>query len=128
MQIKYQYLKWLAPLALSINVLGLTGCSEPMVIPESGMNTLDVYQQHVGTADMPVKMYREVLNNRRDLYGYTRNSSNEIEGLFPKLPNPELVLYVFPHLSGKNRPIPGYATQFSMYEKDEYALPGEIAP
>lgn len=123
-----KYLTWLAPLLLSINTLGLTGCSDPMVIPESGMNTLDVYQQHVGTSDMPIKMFREVQNDRRDLYGYTREASTEIQGLFPKLPNPELVLYVYPHFTSKQRPVPGYSTQFSMYEKDEYALPGEIAP
>ncbi len=127
MQIKY-LTTWLAPLALSINLLGITGCSEPLVIPESGVNTLDVYEQHVGSSNNAAKMFRELQNDRRDLYGYTRNASNEIEGLFPKLPNPELVMYVYPHLTAKKRPVPGYATQFSMYEKDEYALPGEIAP
>lgn len=125
---KIKYLTWLMPLALSINTLALTGCSDPLVIPESGMNTLDVYEQHVGSANSAVKMFRDLQNDRRDLYGYTRDASNEIDGLFPKLPNPELVMYVYPHMTSKNRPIPGYATQFSMYEKDEYALPGEIAP
>jgi len=124
MQIKYQ--TWLMPLALSISTL--TGCSDPLVIPESGMNTLDVYEQHVGSSNNAVKMFRELKNDRRDLYGYTREASNEIEGLFPRLPNPEIVMYVYPHMTTKMRPIPGYATQFSMYEKDEYALPGEIAP
>jgi conjugative transfer region lipoprotein (TIGR03751 family) len=64
----------------------------------------------------------------RDLVGYTRDSSNEINQLFPRLPNPELVIYVFPHINAKGRPIPGYSTSFLLYEKDEYALPGEVAP
>ncbi len=30
---------------------------------------------------------------------YTRTAANEIRNLFPRLPNPDLVLYVYPHLS-----------------------------
>ena len=47
---------------------------------------------------------------------------------FPRLPNPSLVMYVFPHLAGAERtPVPGYATTFPLYERVEYALPGEVA-
>jgi conjugative transfer region lipoprotein (TIGR03751 family) len=38
-----------------------------------------------------------------------------------------LVMYVFPHLAGAERvPVPGYATTFPLYERIEYALPGEV--
>jgi len=57
--------------------------------------------------------------------GYTREAFDEIEVLFPRLPNPTLVMYVFPHLAGE-APVPGYATAFPMYEQVEYALPGEV--
>src|SRR5690349_7144632 len=30
---------------------------------------------------------------------YSRTAANEIRNLFPRLPNPDLVLYVYPHLS-----------------------------
>ena len=73
-------------------------------------------------------MFRPIHSDKRDLAAYTRDAANEIQQLFPRLPNPELVLYVFPHLTPKGRPVPGYTTSFLMYEKDEYALPGEIAP
>lgn len=34
---------------------------------------------------------------------------------------------VFPHLAGEESvPVPGYATAFPMYERTEYALPGEV--
>ncbi len=47
---------------------------------------------------------------------------------FRKLPNPELTLYVFPHLAGADQvPVPGYYTVFNAYERDHYALPQEIA-
>lgn len=107
----------------------LSGCSTtPNVIPDSGPDTLDVYQGHIATSNTQPRMYRPVYSDQRDLAGYTRDSSNEIDLKFPRLPNPELVLFVFPHLSPKGRPVPGYSTSFMLYEKDEYALPGEIAP
>ncbi len=59
------------------------------------------------------------------LAGYTREAHNEIEALFPVLPNPQLVLYVYPHLGKDGAPVPGYATAFPLYERVEYALPGE---
>jgi conjugative transfer region lipoprotein (TIGR03751 family) len=61
-----------------------------------------------------------------DLIGYTREAGNEIKQLFPRLSNPTLVLYIYPHLAGAERhPVPGYSTAFTLYEKVEYALPGE---
>jgi len=43
---------------------------------------------------------------------------------FKKIPNPELTLYVFPHLAGESEiPIPGYSTAFNAYDRDHYALP-----
>ena len=44
--------------------------------------------------------------------------------MFPRLPNPTLVMYIFPHLAGDaGAPVPGYTTAFPMYEQVEYALP-----
>ncbi|WP_233188847.1 TIGR03751 family conjugal transfer lipoprotein [Hydrogenovibrio sp. SC-1] len=57
---------------------------------------------------------------------YTRNANNELNHLFPRLPNPTLVMFIYPHISSSGVPVPGYSTAFSMYEKAiEYALPGE---
>ena len=45
---------------------------------------------------------------------------------FRRLPNPDLVMYVFPHPSPESGyPVPGYSTVLPMYERVEYALPGE---
>ena len=78
-------------------------------------------------------MLRQELGDRppgdqeSELHGYTRDAYNELNVLFPRLPNPTLVLYVFPHLAGEEGvPVPGYATAFPMYERTEYALPGEV--
>ena len=62
-----------------------------------------------------------------DLAGYIRDAYNELDAHFPRLPNPTLVMYVFPHLAGVERlPVPGYSTTFPMYRQVEYALPGEV--
>ena len=70
---------------------------------------------------------RPVIKGEAALQGYTREAFNEIDILFPRLPNPTLVMYVFPHLAGETlAPVPGYATAFPLYEQTEYALPGEV--
>jgi conjugative transfer region lipoprotein (TIGR03751 family) len=57
---------------------------------------------------------------------YTRTAANEIRSQFRRLPNPDLVLYVFPHLAGSEQsPVPGYSTVFPFYKQVHYALPGE---
>ena len=41
-------------------------------------------------------------------------------------PNPDLLLYVYPHLSGTEQaPVPGYSTVVPFYQRVQYALPGE---
>ena len=58
--------------------------------------------------------------------GYTRTAQNEIYRQFHRLPNPDLVMYVFPHLAGTDPvPVPGYSTVFPLYQRVQYALPGE---
>nr|PMH64577.1 hypothetical protein BCU62_15350 [Enterovibrio norvegicus] len=46
---------------------------------------------------------------------------------FKKLPNPTLYIYTPPKLSEESRlPIPAWMTEFKMFDRDEYALPGEL--
>ena len=93
-----------------------------------------IYEAHVHEMNMrDPQVVRGELGNRpilageTALSGYSRDVFNEIDVLFARLPNPTLVMYVFPHLAGKTRaPVPGYATAFPMYEQVEYALPGEV--
>lgn len=57
---------------------------------------------------------------------YTRTAQTEIQRQFLRLPNPDLVMYVFPHLAGTEPvPVPGYSTVFSFYQRVQYAMPGE---
>lgn len=116
--------------------LVLSGCAstKDAVLPQDGPPMKAIYEQHIqqlGARDPLV--IRNELGNRSivdgdgSLYGYTREAHNEIDTTFPRLPNPSLVMYVFPHLAGGEQvPVPGYVTTFSMYERVEYALPGEV--
>ena len=61
-----------------------------------------------------------------DYRKYTRSANNELESLFPRLPNPDIEIYVYPHLATRSRaPIPGYSSVIPLYERVEYRLPGE---
>ena len=62
-----------------------------------------------------------------DAAAYTRTAANELELLFPRLPNPDIYIHVLPHLATDQRvPVPGYTTAVPLYERVEYALPGEL--
>lgn len=56
---------------------------------------------------------------------YSRTQESEISQQFPRLPNPDMVMYVFPHLAQGNTPVPGYSTVFPFYDQTQYAMPGE---
>ena len=117
-----------------ISVL-MAGCAsnKESVLPQGGPTMKSIYDQHmvgvqqsdhrraIGAQPLPqtgVDHYR----------GFVREAANEIDTVFPRLPNPTLVMYIFPHLSGSERtPVPGYVTTFPFYEKVEYALPGEVS-
>ena len=63
----------------------------------------------------------------REQSSYTRTAENETKNLFPRLPNPDLVMYIFPHLtdSAEQMPIPGYSSVIPFYGRVQYAQPGE---
>ena len=57
---------------------------------------------------------------------YTRTARNEVYSQFKRLPNPDLVMYVFPHLAGTDPcRCPATAPCFPLYQRVQYALPGE---
>ena len=61
-----------------------------------------------------------------DAPAYARTAANELELLFPRLPNPDVYVYVPAHLATALRiPVPGYTTAVPLYDRVEYALPGE---
>ncbi len=132
-------MNYLLPLTITLVLinLALAGCtpaSKDSILPLDGPSMQEIYAGHIEGMSEPGPQYvrgkprrREVQNGEASLHGYTRMAANEIEALFDRLPNPILVMYVYPHLSSvTGAPVPGYATTFPMYERVEYALPGEV--
>ena len=112
----------------------LTGCASTKedILPQDGPTMKQIYDRHMkatgaaGVASPRDGLTRLLSPGREDLAAYTREAANEIEQQFPLLPNPQMVLYVYPHLSSEGAPVPGYSTAFPMYPVDQYALPGEV--
>ena len=123
-------------IALGLTNLVLGGCAgtKESVLPQDGPSMKAIYEQHTQemSARDPLAVReslgkRPIVNGADALAGYTREAYDEIDTVFPRLPNPSLVMYVFPHLVGEEQvPVPGYVTTFTMYERVEYALPGEV--
>jgi conjugative transfer region lipoprotein (TIGR03751 family) len=119
-----------------ISALLLGGCTttKETVLPQDGKPMKQIYEEHferIGeqSADHArAQLGRAPGASEEDLRGYVRDAQTEIRAMFARLPNPTLVMFVFPHLAGAEAvPVPGYATSFPMYERVEYALPGEAA-
>lgn len=94
---------------------------------------LEIYEDHMGGAgnrallEARFALRRPLTDDEIDPESYARTARNELEVLFVRLPNPDLVMYVFPHLATEEEvPVPGYSTVFPMYERVIYALPGEL--
>ncbi len=130
-----QRLKQAIVLVLISGVLGGCASTKETVLPQDGPSMKAIYDAHfeeMGARD-PLVLRGEVgsrplASGDASLDGYTREAVNELETTFPRLPNPTLVMYVFPHLASEERvPVPGYVTTFPMYERVEYALPGEVS-
>jgi conjugative transfer region lipoprotein (TIGR03751 family) len=124
-----------AALVLTSTLL-LAACAgnKDSVLPQDGQSMKQIYEEHferIGRQRLDrvrgEEPKRGIKAGDTDLSGYLRDAQDEIRAVFPRLPNPALVMFVFPHLAGPDGvPVPGYATSFPMYESVEYALPGEV--
>jgi conjugative transfer region lipoprotein (TIGR03751 family) len=126
---------------LVIALLG-AGCStnKDELLPHGDSTMMDVWDQGSSGSSSSTSS-RQLLDARQDLRRplqpnqaealddnskFTRTAQNEIYSQFKRLPNPDLVMYVFPHLAGSDpAPIPGYTTVFPLYQRVQYAMPGE---
>ena len=110
----------------------LFGCTaKQAVLPQQAPTIEAIYAGHfeakLGTDLEPA---REHLQSRpadaHTVPGPAKHALDALQARFARLANPVLVLYVYPHLAERERvPVPGYFTVFPLYERTEYALPGE---
>lgn len=134
----FSALSWL-PVVLLVAVI--TGCStnKDKLLPHGDETMLDVWNRGTSGSGQQAQLLmdaRQVLRRplteqdshtlAQNQISYTRNAQNEIYSQFQRLPNPDLVMYVFPHLAGTDPvPVPGYSTVFPLYQRVQYAMPGE---
>ena len=127
---------WTKWFALSCGVLVIAGCAsnKDALIPQDGPPMADIYTKHMaGIEGSSSRVARECLPLRppEDVQptAFTRTALNETNARFGRVPNPDLVMFVFPHLAGVGQyPVPAYTTVFPLYDTVHYAMPGEIAP
>ncbi|EFB6351463.1 TIGR03751 family conjugal transfer lipoprotein [Escherichia coli] len=118
--------------------LVLSGCatSKEELLPAGEHTMLELWQgKTAGGGQRHALAARETLRRpltvteqqgmNAEAYSYSRTQESEISQQFPRLPNPDMVMYVFPHLAGGTSPVPGYSTVFPFYSRTQYALPGE---
>lgn len=117
----------------------IAGCStsQEKLLPTGNKTIQEIWQQGGGNPTNSVQEARNALqfvrpidsafSNGAENTQYTRTAKNEATNLFPRLPNPDLVMYIFPHLTDTVEPvpIPGYTTVFPFYGRVQYAQPGE---
>jgi conjugative transfer region lipoprotein (TIGR03751 family) len=135
-----------AAAVLALAVLGGCATSKDELLPHKDSTMLDVWQLETGgssgSSTIGGQAAQRLLEARTSLRrpltgaevqaapaanaGYTRTTTNEIVRQFRRLPNPDLVMYLFPHLAGTDPvPVPGYSTVFPLYQRVQYAMPGE---
>ncbi|VEJ09392.1 TIGR03751 family conjugal transfer lipoprotein [Actinobacillus delphinicola] len=143
MQIKLnKYIKQALFISLSLT---LVACStnQQKLLPEGSQTMAQIWANNTGgmVSQQQVNLSQSTLQARKQLMqhtlgkptydnsvlDYTRNAENEAMNLFPRLPNPNLVMFVFPHLTDSKEPlpVPGYSTVFPFYGHIHYAQPGE---
>lgn len=127
---------------IAVTLLGGCATSKDELLPHGEYTMLDVWNQETGGNVDGGLSARQLLDARQCLRrpptevdvlrasasnaAYTRTAANEIYRQFHRLPNPDLVMYVFPHLAGTDPvPVPGYTTVFPLYQHVQYAMPGE---
>ncbi|CDL84230.1 TIGR03751 family conjugal transfer lipoprotein [Xenorhabdus szentirmaii] len=113
----------------------LAGCStsKETLLPAGEQTVLAMWQgnkagHRATSARQTLRRALTPAERRRALkepYHYSRSAAQEISQPFPRLPNPDMVMYIYPHLVAGNTPIPGYSTVFPFYSQVQYALPGE---
>lgn len=135
---------WTRPLALVVALAALAGCAtqKEELLPHGDSTMQDIWLREAGDGGTGQVATRRLLDARQSLRRpltdgdllaapavnthYTRMALNEIRRQFHRLPNPDLVMYVFPHLAGTDPvPVPGYSTVFPLYQRVQYAMPGE---
>lgn len=117
-------------LLLALVISGCSTSQETLLPVDENTTMMSIWSRHGGgrsLADARSQLRRPLTTiTAQEQQGYPRTAANEVQSQFRRLPNPDMVMYVYPHLSGSEGvPVPGYSTVFPLYTQVRYALPGE---
>nr|WP_310615689.1 TIGR03751 family conjugal transfer lipoprotein [Pantoea cypripedii] len=123
--------------ALLLSSLLISGCStsKEEMLPAGDHTMLELWNGDDGSLTRQAASARNTLRRpitederfvaNKTNRSYSRDQESEITQQFPRLPNPDMVMYIYPHLADGNTPVPGYSTVFPFYKETQYAMPGE---
>lgn len=125
-------INWACCISL-LSVVLMSGCASKLndVADPNAPTMKAVYDDYTGANNMVLQDRHQVLLQRPAVEPVDQQLGlppypERLDHLYPRLPNPDLFMYVRPHAVGiTGAPIPAYITRFSMYERQPYALPGE---
>ena len=111
-------------------IIFLSSCAanKASLVDETQLKTMkEVYQERVAQPLNNKIALRPIRSDNQDLIGHAKNIESTLNEQFPRLENPDLVVYIRPHFRGK-APVPGYYTKLSLYKNTPYRLQGELLP
>ncbi|AUI88931.1 hypothetical protein BS333_21360 (plasmid) [Vibrio azureus] len=125
-------MRYRSPLFLAFSALLLNGCAtnQQDTLPQPATDTQRVWQTQMGQGNASLAPQSGAVHRLSPAAlasaqsDYARDSWRETTNVFPRLPNPDIVMYVLPHRAGA-LPVPGYSTVFPLYERVHYATPME---
>lgn len=120
-------------LLMVLSALLVTGCASKLedVANPNAPTMKQVYEDYTGSNQEQIAERQATLMQRPAVAPADQQLGlppypERLDHLYPRLPNPDLFMYVRPHAVGvTGAPVPAYITRFSMYERQPYALPGE---
>ena len=137
---------WIRALGISSFALVLGGCSQGLIKPEQGSPSVaQVYKagnsgneifyndedksQHLKPSkDVQSIRLPSLQDNNAQQPVHQDTVSSTLNSQFPKLSNPSSIMYIFGHYAGDGQlPVPGHFTTFTLFTRDYYALPDEVA-
>jgi conjugative transfer region lipoprotein, TIGR03751 family len=129
------YTSTISTILVSFSLITACSTSKNDLLPSGEATMQDIWNKSGGNSTQ-LQAYRNQGHrmieepkyiSSKEQQSYTRTAENEVSNLFPRLPNPDLIMYVYPHLSdsGEPMPIPGYTSVIPFYGRVQYAQPGE---
>lgn len=104
------------PLRPCLLAAWISACASPAQLPEAASTVRDLYRQAMPTG-APAPMSRPLSARPPMNSPFTAEVDRQLDRDFRTVPNPRLILYVYPHLTAEGIPVPGYATRFHVFER-----------